>query len=101
VLVLDDWDDWPDWLDRWRSLREQAPLGFATSDMTLTAASLEDDAVTDLCRAEFVVGTRDEVRARIEAYRASGLGELVCWFMDAPALNSMTALASLRDTVNV
>jgi alkanesulfonate monooxygenase SsuD/methylene tetrahydromethanopterin reductase-like flavin-dependent oxidoreductase (luciferase family) len=96
VLVLDGWENWANWLDRWRSLRERAPLGFATSDMVLSSASLEDAAVTEVCRTEFMVGTRDEVRARIQSYRASGLDEMVCWFMDSPALGSMEALAALR-----
>lgn len=99
VLVLDDWAEWPAWLEHWRRMREEAPPGDATSDITPSAAQLTDEIVTEACRQRFIVGTRDEVRARIFDYTALGVTDLVCWFMDAPPDASMRVVAELRDEV--
>ena len=95
VLILDDWSQWPGWLEHWRSLRTSAPLDGATSDIAPAADDLTDERVTADCREQFIVGTREEVAARIAEYRALGVTDLVCWFMDAPSDASMTALAEL------
>jgi alkanesulfonate monooxygenase SsuD/methylene tetrahydromethanopterin reductase-like flavin-dependent oxidoreductase (luciferase family) len=95
VLVLQDESEWSLWLQRWRELRESAPLGPAAADLVPDPAELEDERVTQLCFEQFIVGTREHVAERIAQYRAAGVTDLVCWFMDAPAEASMTALAEL------
>ena len=95
VLILEDDSEWQGWLDRWRQLRELHPLGSATRDIHPATANLSDDAVTNTCRSQFLVGTRDHVAERIAAYSAAGVTDLVCWFMDAPSSGSMTALKEL------
>ena len=96
VLVLGDWSQWQGWLDRWRRMRQLTPPDDATSDITPSEEELDDEIVTELCREQFLVGTRDEIRPRIEQYRELGVTDVVCWFMDAPSDASMTALASVR-----
>ncbi|HEY5319431.1 MAG TPA: LLM class flavin-dependent oxidoreductase, partial [Galbitalea sp.] len=94
VLVLDDPSEWAEWMTRWAELRERAPLGFATSDMFPNGTSIDDpDAVTAACRDNFVIGTRDEVAAKLSAYRDLGVDEVVCWFMDWPLGDSLRTLA--------
>lgn len=95
VLVLDDGREWDAWLDRWRGMRETMPLGPATSDLVPDAAAYDDDRLTETCRTQFVVGTRDEVGARVRAYREAGMTDLVCWFMDAPGDRSMRVLPGI------
>jgi alkanesulfonate monooxygenase SsuD/methylene tetrahydromethanopterin reductase-like flavin-dependent oxidoreductase (luciferase family) len=94
VLVLDQPSDWGRWLDYWRGLRQEAPLGFATSDM-FPAGTPEpsDDDVTAACFDDFIIGTRDEVAAKLAAYRELGVDEVVCWFMDWPRGDSLRVLA--------
>ncbi len=94
VLVLDDREQWEGWMTRWRELRERAPLGFATSDMFPTGAPEQSEAeLTAACFEEFIVGTREEVAAKLAAYRDLGVYEVVCWFMDWPLGDSMRVLA--------
>lgn len=94
VLVLDDHDEWEAWMACWRSMREHAPLGFATSDMFPTGAPEQSEAeLTAACFEDFIVGTREEVAAKLTAYRELGVDEVVCWFMDWPLGDSMRVLA--------
>jgi Coenzyme F420-dependent N5,N10-methylene tetrahydromethanopterin reductase and related flavin-dependent oxidoreductases len=94
VLVLDEASEWDEWMTRWARLRERAPLGFATSDMFPNGTALDDpDAVTTRCFDSFIIGTRDEVAAKLAAYRELGVDEVVCWFMDWPVGDSLRALA--------
>lgn len=96
VLVLDDWADWPRWLDHWRNLRASRPLGASADDLAPAPGELDDERVTQICREEFIVGTHEEVAARIRQYRELGVTDLVCWFMDSPSDTSMAVLAELR-----
>jgi alkanesulfonate monooxygenase SsuD/methylene tetrahydromethanopterin reductase-like flavin-dependent oxidoreductase (luciferase family) len=94
VLVLDHPSDWDDWLSYWRELRERAPLGFATSDMFPDdAPEVSDDDLTEACFDSFIIGTREEVAAKLSAYRELGVDEVVCWFMDWPCGDSLRVLA--------
>ncbi len=94
VLVLNDASEWDQWMQRWAELRERAPLGFATSDMFPNGTAIDDlDAVTANCFDTFIVGTREEVAAKLAAYRALGVDEIVCWFMDWPLGDSLRSLA--------
>ena len=94
VLVLDQASDWGDWLDYWRGLRRENPLGFATSDMFPPGApEPTDEELTAACFDTFIIGTREEVAARLAAYRELGVDEVVCWFMDWPRGDSLRVLA--------
>jgi alkanesulfonate monooxygenase SsuD/methylene tetrahydromethanopterin reductase-like flavin-dependent oxidoreductase (luciferase family) len=42
---------------------------------------------------EFVIGTPEEVAEKLNAYRALGIDEVICWFMDFPQRESMRLLA--------
>ncbi|WP_187270741.1 LLM class flavin-dependent oxidoreductase [Lacisediminihabitans profunda] len=94
VLVLDDASGWDGWMTRWAELRDRAPLGFATSDMFPNGTAIDDpDAFTTSCLDNFIIGTRDEVATKLAAYRALGVDEVVCWFMDWPLGDSLRTLA--------
>ncbi|KQV06515.1 LLM class flavin-dependent oxidoreductase [Leifsonia sp. Root112D2] len=94
VLVLDDASEWDEWMLRWAALREKAPLGFATSDMFPNGTAIDDpDTFRTACFDNFIIGTRDEVAAKLAAYRELGVDEVVCWFMDWPLGNSLRSLA--------
>ncbi|MCU1523730.1 MAG: hypothetical protein JWO18_624 [Microbacteriaceae bacterium] len=94
VLVLDDASEWDRWMTRWAELRERAPLGFATSDMFPNGTAIDDpEAFGAACRDSFIIGTRDEVAAKLAAFRALGVDEVVCWFMDWPLGDSLRILA--------
>lgn len=94
VLVLDDRSGWDAWLSYWRTLREREPLGFATSDMFPDdLPEVSHDELTASCFDSFIIGTRDEVAAKLSAYRQLGVDEVVCWFMDWPRGDSLRVLA--------
>ncbi|HEY5223813.1 MAG TPA: LLM class flavin-dependent oxidoreductase [Microbacteriaceae bacterium] len=94
VLVLDDTSEWDEWMLRWARLRESAPLGFATSDMFPNGTAIDDPhAFKATCFDNFIIGTRNEVAAKLAAYRELGVDEIVCWFMDWPLGNSLRSLA--------
>lgn len=94
ILVLNDASEWDHWMRRWAELRESAPLGFATSDMFPNGTAIDDpDSVTAQCYDTFIVGTREEVAAKLAAYRELGVDEVVGWFMDWPLGDSLRSLA--------
>lgn len=90
VLVLEHEDEWPKWVMRWAQLREEAPLGAATSDL-VPARSPVEDCLASL-QEQFIIGTPDQISDRIAAYRSEGVTDFVCWFMDMPSHRSMTEL---------
>ena len=81
-------------VERWAELRERAPLGFATSDMFPDGTAIDDpDALKVACFDAFIIGTREQVAAKLAAYRKLGVEEIVCWFMDWPLGDSLRSLA--------
>lgn len=42
------------------------------------------DALPEVLANEWIVGTPEMVRGRLEEYRAEGISHVMCWFMDAP-----------------
>ncbi|ADB50374.1 LLM class flavin-dependent oxidoreductase [Conexibacter woesei] len=97
VLIYDDRDDAERLFERFAELRRAHPSGEAMRDVVAfvaqTNAELGRGELTfDDLREEFVIGTPDEVRAKLDAYRALGIDEVICWFMDFPARTSMRRL---------
>lgn len=99
---LDVAADWDAWMQRWAELRERAPLGFATEDMFPHGTAIDDlDAFRRHASETFIIGTREQVAAKLRAYRDLGLDEVVCWFMDWPIGDSLAVLANdIRPLVN-
>lgn len=93
VLVLDDDAEWGEWLRTWRTMRDEISLG-PTYD-AVAPGDLADDVVTEACYRDFIIGTPDQVEARIGEYSDLGVTDLVCWFMDAPSSSSMMKLAQI------
>lgn len=93
ILILTDDDEWPQWITHWAQLRENAPLGAATSDL-VPAGSVIDDSLENL-QNQFVIGSPQHVAERIAAYREAGVTDLVCWFMDMPSHRSMNELVRI------
>lgn len=97
VLILENWSEWYDWLNIWRRLREDLSTAEAARDTQPEPDELSDEAVTEACRENFIVGTRAEVANRIAMYQKVGVTDLVCWFMDAPSDNSLSQLREIVD----
>ena len=102
VLVFEDDDPdgsrWQGWLDHWRRLRDKFPLGDAISDIAPATDSLDDHAVTRECRERFIIGGPSAVADRVASYRALGVTDLVCWFMDLPDQGSLRRFADIART---
>lgn len=95
VLVLDSPADEDRWMDTWDAMRERSPLGDAVSDMVGLSAPVNDrEAAWVRLRDDFIIGTREQVAAKLSAYAALGVTDVICWFMDFPSDASMRALAS-------
>jgi len=94
VLIVDDEDEWHDMLQRWAGLRAAAPLDEFTDDLVSGTVVYDADTV-EAVRRQCIIGTRDEVAAIIDRYRALGVTDLVCWFMDLPDERSMRELTAL------
>jgi alkanesulfonate monooxygenase SsuD/methylene tetrahydromethanopterin reductase-like flavin-dependent oxidoreductase (luciferase family) len=97
VLVYEDRAEAADLFARFAELRRQHPSGDAMRDVIEFVAegnpNLGAELTLDDLREEFVIGTPDEIVAKLEAYRALGIDEVMCWFMDFPQLTSMRAFA--------
>jgi len=105
VLVVDDERDWRRRLDDWAELRRAHPAGDAMSDFLEFVHAgnpqLGDGVDPDRLREEFVIGTAEEVAAKLAAYQDLGVSEVLCWFMDFPERDSMRRLAEIRDRMAV
>lgn len=65
------------------------------AEQTDLAAFLRGDS-DDLPRKiaeDWIIGTPDEVEARLRAYAAAGIGHFLLWFMDAPADDGLRLFA--------
>jgi alkanesulfonate monooxygenase SsuD/methylene tetrahydromethanopterin reductase-like flavin-dependent oxidoreductase (luciferase family) len=98
VLVYESRDEAKELFRRYDDLRARYPSGDAMSDIMdfLREIDPELDRKTSLdayCEA-FVIGTPEEVAAKLAAYGEMGIDEFICWFMDIPSTRSMELLAS-------
>jgi alkanesulfonate monooxygenase SsuD/methylene tetrahydromethanopterin reductase-like flavin-dependent oxidoreductase (luciferase family) len=103
VLVYRDEREGRALFERFDRLRAEHPTGAAMTDVIEFVRQgnprLEAQASLDDLRQEFVIGTPDEVVARLQEYADLGIEEVFCWFMDYPDLTSMRLLAQVRDRV--
>jgi alkanesulfonate monooxygenase SsuD/methylene tetrahydromethanopterin reductase-like flavin-dependent oxidoreductase (luciferase family) len=97
VLVYDDHAEAERLFDRFARLRAQFPSGDAMRDVVefvtegnpkLAGESSLDDVVD-----EFLIGTAHDVAVKLNEYARLGIDEVICWFMDFPALDSMARFA--------
>ncbi len=97
VLIIDGQSEWEAMLAGWAELRDQHPAGDAMTDffefVHAGNPQLAEGVDPDRLVEQFVIGTRDEVAAKLDAYRCLGISEVICWFMDFPSGASMRALA--------
>lgn len=91
VLVVDDPEELDAWLHRWDQLRSQLRPDEPQPD----EPGLDVAERRRRYRDQFVIGTREEVAAKLAAYQRLGVDEVVCWFMDLPEQTSMRAVAEL------
>lgn len=101
VLIIEDDADWQSRLDHWARLRAEYPAGSAMGDFSTFVHAgnpqLGDVVDSGRMKDEFIIGTADEVAAKLRAYRDLGISEIICWFMDFPQPATMRALPDLRD----
>jgi len=98
VLVYENESELARYLGRFASLATKHPTGDAMTDVIdfVTQINPNLDAAADRSRYvdEFVIGTPDEVAAKLNAYADLGIEEVICWFMDLPDRTAMRLLMS-------
>jgi alkanesulfonate monooxygenase SsuD/methylene tetrahydromethanopterin reductase-like flavin-dependent oxidoreductase (luciferase family) len=66
---------------------------YATDDDFQAFVSGASDAIPNRLMEDWVIGTPDQVEARLREYIAEGISHFMLWFMDAPNMSGLELFA--------